>query len=151
MIYFSFVLTFIAGCCNGLKDRSSENNLTRWSPWWSKPGGWRNKWEIASNGFSLIPESKKKWYYLWIFTPDFVERFPFSSSLFVFITDGWHLLQMLQFLFIFTAFGIAYDCGLSYPTFLDEKHFFLIGLFFHAIFLAGFHLTYTIFKKFRLY
>jgi hypothetical protein len=100
-------LVFLAGCVNGLKDRSALGLL--WSPWWNKLTGWQNKWKYT-NEFPIkrMFYDKAPWWYLGLFKPYAVERFPYSSTLLVFITDGWHLLQFLQFKLLFAAI-ILYD------------------------------------------
>ena len=50
---------------------------------WDWRISWKNKWE---NGFKLNRE-----------------KFLFSSSILVFLTDGWHLFKALMLLFIFLA------------------------------------------------
>ena len=87
-IVIKALLWLLAGAINGLKDRSSINGFS--SPWWNKAGGWKNKWLIVDNRQVLI--EKQKWYYLWKLGPLTEEKFPFSSTALVFLTDGWHLL-----------------------------------------------------------
>lgn len=38
---------------------------------------------------------QKRWYYFGLLKPKYAERFPFSTSLFVFSTDYWHRCQFI--------------------------------------------------------
>lgn len=38
----------------------------------------------------------KHWWYFGLYTPRFPERFPFSTTMLVFITDSWHRNQLLM-------------------------------------------------------
>lgn len=89
---YSLILIILAGVINALMDQSSINNL--WNKWWNKGESWKLKWKLDSNG-NLIPQNERLWYYLWVLTPKWKESFIYSSTLFVWLTDGWHLLQML--------------------------------------------------------
>ena len=44
--------------------------------WCNAADSWYLKWKIVDG--KQVPQTKKLWYYLWIFTPKFVERFPYS-------------------------------------------------------------------------
>jgi len=58
---------------------------------------WNNKWVAG------IP--KKRWYYFGI-NPSFKEKFPYSSTILVFLTDGEHLFQFLKRWFILLGIAI---------------------------------------------
>ncbi|MCH9621046.1 MAG: hypothetical protein S4CHLAM20_04600 [Chlamydiia bacterium] len=90
----SSAIWFLIGSVNGIKDKSALNLFKR--PYWNKGEGWKYKWKLdKSNRTSL--STRKEWYYLWLYKPLFKESFPYSSTALVFITDGWHLLQFIQF------------------------------------------------------
>jgi hypothetical protein len=61
---------------------------------WNPQVSWKNKW---AQPFSQPPEDK--WYYFG-FVPPYKERFPYSSTIFVFLTDAWHLAKALMLLVI---------------------------------------------------
>lgn len=69
------VLIALAGVFNAGMDLSSEGKL--WSAWWNKDQSWMNKWGYF--------DPYKGW----------VEKFPGSSTVFVWTTDGWHFLQFM--------------------------------------------------------
>ena len=93
MIVFSIILLVLAGISKAVKDRImtgwTGSKFERWGldrNWWDNQISWRNKWKLT-NG---------------IVSQD--ERFQFSSTLFVFVTDAWHCFD-LAFILSF-AFGI---------------------------------------------
>ncbi len=49
--------------------------------WWNKTESWELK-------YSLPLRKGENWWYLGLYKPLYQEKFPFSSTLFVFITDG---------------------------------------------------------------
>jgi len=55
--------------------------------------------------------SKNHWWYLGLYKPTYDERFPFSTTLLVFLTDSWHRNQffMLRCLYSAIALGITGD------------------------------------------
>ena len=82
----SIMFWLLACVCNSIMDvlstrfdvsifRNFSNKL-----FWDWRISWRNKWE---NGFKLNRE-----------------KFLFSSSIFVFLTDAWHLFKALMLLFL---------------------------------------------------
>jgi hypothetical protein len=91
-----------------------RNNPLFWNPQVS----WKNKW---AQPFSQPTEDK--WYYFG-FLPPYKERFPYSSTIFVFLTDGWHLAKALMLLCIMLSV-VTYqpiisfwgDVALWYATF----------------------------------
>lgn len=80
-----------------------------------KKGGWRNKWKKDQEGF-LIPAQKSPWYYFGLVQPEYKERFMYSSTIFVFITDGEHLFQFFNEQCIFIALGVSTG---SFPMYLS--------------------------------
>ena len=59
---------------------------------WNPVESWRNKWK---KGFVYKVEENKE-EYSWERNPRFGERFPGSSTVFVFLTDAWHLLKEIM-------------------------------------------------------
>lgn len=88
----SIVLMIFAGICNSVMDvLKTRYNTSLFAKWkhqnWLKPSlSWRNKWKDG--------DSKKG------------EKFPGSSTVFVWITDFWHLAKMLMLVSI--AFSIVF-------------------------------------------
>ena len=136
-IITAFILA-AAGMVNAIKDKSALNQLKL--PWWNKEESWKRKWKIRKYGASAVRISvKKPWYYLGLYKPKYIERFPYSSTIFVFLTDGWHLMQFIQFKLLFTA--------LMYHTF-DVWYEILLGVMVcSTIFSLSFTLVYDLILK----
>lgn len=81
------VLIFFAGLCNGRMDYIKLHNLDSES--------WKNKWFLDSNSTPITNHSD--WYYFGLFTPQHQERFMYSSTILVFLTDEWHNKKWLMF------------------------------------------------------
>lgn len=85
---------------------------------WNPQVSWKNKW---AQPYPQPPENK--WYYFG-FIPPYKERFAYSSTIFVFLTDGWHLSKALMLLCIMLSV-VTYapiisfwgDVALWYATF----------------------------------
>ena len=63
----------MAALLNAVMDVSSENKFKR--DWWNKDKSWKNKWKHG--------------------IPELGERFFGSSTILVWLTDGWHMTQFL--------------------------------------------------------
>jgi hypothetical protein len=111
---------------------------------------WKNKWRIVKkqkrNGYKgdtdflyYFPikchSYKVHWWYLWMYKPEYIEKFPFSSTVLVFLTDKWHLYNFFQYRFT----HLAIVQGL--PISIFNK----IGLYFTIWILQGiiFELNYA--------
>lgn len=136
LLEMRLLFIILVGILNGFKDTSSENRFLR--PYWNKGKGWKFKWKRDEND-RLIPQTKKLWYYLWVFTPKVKEQFPYSSTLLVWLTDGWHLLQSFQFRCAWLAVYL--------PTTPTELIFSQVVA--PAIFSLGFHISYSGYKAYR--
>ena len=81
---------------------------------WNKSYSWTLKY--AKNYLFCIEYKNNlpaysHWYYFGLYYPEYKERFPFSSTVFVFVTDGWHLMQF--FCLNSSAFCIVYAAELN--------------------------------------
>jgi hypothetical protein len=63
---------------------------------WHPQFSWINKYKE-----SKLACNKSPWYYFGLYTPRYTEKFPFSTTFLVFITDGWHLIKALSLIFLF--------------------------------------------------
>ena len=72
-----------------------------------KSSEWRNKYEIDKWYNPVDVKSKNHWWYFGLYKPAYAEKFPFSSTALVFLTDRWHSYQMLtyRFLYLGASFG----------------------------------------------
>lgn len=68
---------------------------------------WKNKWKLDENE-NPIANFERKMIYLKLIAPRFEERFPYSSTILVFLTDGEHLFQFLKLLTLSIMTGLAW-------------------------------------------
>lgn len=130
-----FVLIALAGMFNAAyeilytgfnQSIFSELKANFWNPLKS----WQNKWA------SPFPQPYiPYWYYFGVF-PKYKEKFPYSSTILVWVTDAWHVFKALMLLCIMTAivsysvvFNPIIDLILLYITFT-----FVFTIFFDYIF-----------------
>jgi len=131
----SLFLIAIAGMCNALYeiifvffDQSIFRNLN--PLFWNPEVSWQNKWAQP------FPQpAENKWYYFG-FPPRYKERFPYSSTIFVWMTDAWHLFKAIMLTCIMAAIVLYVpivnpfaDFVLLYCTFT-----FVFTLFYDYIF-----------------
>jgi len=141
-----YILTFIIGCINGLKDKSALNWFKK--SWWNKGDGWRNKWSWINSAEDVrMPLRKSPQYYLGLYNPGFKESFPYSSTALVFLTDGWHLLQFIQFKVMMIGFAIL--MVEPHPELMEGS---ISVIIYHTalltvVFAAGFNIMYDVVLK----
>jgi len=92
----TIIFLIIAGIAKAFMDLSSIDIFKNIK--FNKSKSWVNKWKIP-----LIENKKSKWYYLGLHTPNYIEKFPFSSTMFSFLTDMWHFSQFVFLTCIFSA------------------------------------------------
>lgn len=110
---------------NELEDKSIKSAWHHYTKFFNTNESWRNKWKLDIFG-NLIPY-KKRWYHFWIY-PKYEERFPYSSTLLVFTTDGEHLFQYIKNLSLLAAFlsinwmyAVGFIIGKSIAQIIKEK------------------------------
>lgn len=107
-IYLLFGLVMLTGFLfnlfNEFEDESVRNNFSGRLEWLNQHGSWKRKWKMRGNStIEFIPSYVKvlwfqfprKWWYFGVY-PENVERFLYSSTIFVFLTDPEHALQFLK-------------------------------------------------------
>lgn len=89
MITLSLIFFGFAAACHGVLSliQFGQFKFSK-EPFWNKDS-WKNKYN------SLMTLPKDNWYYKF-FKIDYRERFPLSATMFVFVTDGFHLTQWLM-------------------------------------------------------
>lgn len=103
------MLCATAGVFNGVMDEMQFR-----SPWyrkydWFNPlKSWMYKWE--NSGGVRVVCLKAPWYYLFIYKPQYQEKFMYSSTLLVFTTDAWHFCKSM----VFTCYEVSGDWILPY-------------------------------------
>lgn len=138
MILITLFLLIIAAMTNALKDLIALNQLSE-DPFFSKSDSWKSKWE------SLSTESHRHWWYLGLHETAYKEKFPFSSTILVGVTDGWHLAQSIQFsvLQLIMAIHIQWSFGLDLSPGLSILFTFIV---LKTVFSLSFQLYYSFFK-----
>ena len=63
---------------------------------------WKNKYKVV-DGKLLQP--KNHWWYFGLYKPKFQEKFAFSSTILVFLTDRWHWWQFAMLRYFYLAIG----------------------------------------------
>jgi hypothetical protein len=131
----SFILIALAGMLNAAYEilfvgfnQSIFSNFK--SDFWNPMKSWKNKWAIP------YPQHMMPYWWYFGFYPRYKERFPYSSTLFVWLTDAWHLFKALMLACIMLAI-VSYsvvinpfvDFILLYVTFT-----FVFTIFFEYIF-----------------
>lgn len=91
MITLILLLIVAAGIFKGRMDALADEEL--------KTIDWHRKYDFSR-------ESRCHWWYLGIINPRFPEKFPFSSTLLVFLTDRWHMNQFFMQRCLFLAIGL---------------------------------------------
>ncbi len=89
---------------NEYEDESVRNKWTgRWA-WLNQRGSWQKKWKVVDNStIQFIPtyfkigrfRIPKQWWYFGVY-PINVEKFTYSSTIFVFLTDPEHMFQFIK-------------------------------------------------------
>jgi hypothetical protein len=62
---------------------------------------WDKKYDLTKSG------ETKHWWYFGLYTPKFPEKFPFSTTVLVFLTDKWHRTQFYMLRSFYFALSIA--------------------------------------------
>ena len=95
-----FIFAVSKAICDISESSFANSKLGKLNPlFWDKHKSWRNKWKngVAANG----------------------EKFFGSSTFLVWITDAWHLFNMLSYLSLFTV-------GYLTATYLDKWYLVII-------------------------
>lgn len=132
----------LAGMCNGILDRLGDEvafdrsifrKLKR--TFWLKTESWVNKWKRYKTGKLVVKKHN----------PDgsvvYKPRFWGSSTVFVFITDGWHLVQFLQWSFVTFAVLAAFP--------FSGWRYWLAWLVLKGLLSSGFTLSYDLILRAR--
>ena len=135
----AIILLVLGGITKAFMDLSSEGNLPFKGYYWSKSDSWKSKWKTTHT--RLVTATKgDNWWYLGIIKPRYKERFPFSSTILVFVTDFWHLSQFFFLKFILLG------------AFLFEPITDIIVIDFIIVYVSmtvPFELTYSFIKKLK--
>ena len=99
----TLILIVLIGIINALMDiimgRYNQSIFSLFNPdWWNPQLSWKHKWVYP------LESTIKAWYYFG-FYPRYKERFIYSSTIFVGLTDAWHFFKI--FFIFFIVLGIV--------------------------------------------
>jgi hypothetical protein len=103
MFWAIFLFGFMFMLLNEFEDECIVGNWKGKLSKFNSKESWKNKWALDKQKNPLPYISK--WYHFGISLP-YEERFPFSSTFLVFLTDAEHLFQMGKILCVSIGFGI---------------------------------------------
>lgn len=113
------ILLAVAGYFKGRMDALVDLNI--------KQTEWHKKYNFTK------PSTTKHWWYFGLYKPTFPEKFPFSTTALVFLTDKWHRAQF----FMLKSFYLAISLYMSnsWTVILLSTLVFMpviVGVFFEA-------------------
>lgn len=113
------VLLAVAGHFKGRMDAYTDEEI--------KSLDWHLKYDFTK------PSTTNHWWYFGLYTPIFPEKFPFSSTALVFLTDRWHRAQF----FMLKSFYLAISLCMSDSWIIILLSVFvampvIVGVFFEA-------------------
>jgi hypothetical protein len=121
-----FLIT-IAAIAGAFLDASAINSFKR--KWLNKGQTAKAKWDTVGTNNDKIRNKTYPWYYLGLYKPQFKERFPFSSTILVWMTDPWHWFQMIML----SALELGISLNVEFVWFLAADSFWGEVLEFLAI------------------
>lgn len=113
------VLLAVAGHFKGKMDAYTDEDIKRLD--------WHLKYDFTK------PSTTKHWWYFGLYTPTFPEKFPFSATALVFLTDKWHRAQFFMLKSFYLAISLCMSDSwivilLSTLVFMPV----IVGVFFEA-------------------
>jgi hypothetical protein len=109
----------LAGHFKGRMDAYTDTGI--------KTNDWPNKYDFTK------PGNKKHWWYFGLYTPKFPEKFPFSTTMLVFLTDRWHEAQFFMLRSFYVAVSLAVTSSFWWGLILTFVVFpMIVGLFFEV-------------------
>jgi hypothetical protein len=103
MVAVFLLLGFLFMLFNEMEDECIRGQWSGKFQKWNSINSWKKKWATTKNG--LLKVYKPKWYHFGIRLPQ-EERFPFSATFLVFLTDAEHLFQMCKIVVASVAIGV---------------------------------------------
>jgi hypothetical protein len=85
-------LLYLAGMAKAFSDAVTDENV--------KNAEWQRKYDFTK-------PVGREWWYFGLYKPTNAEKFPFSTTILVFLTDRWHLSQFLMLRCFYTMIAIS--------------------------------------------
>jgi hypothetical protein len=128
MICISIVFLVLAGIAKGYLDFYADSGI--------KDKEWANKWKNVNEEWGKEYLKKYHWWYFGLYSPSqHLEKFPFSSTILVFLTDRWHMTQLIMLRFIYLSISVAITENLTYIIFFSFFLFpIVVGIPFEIIY-----------------
>ena len=99
MIWLTILFLVLAGITKGYLDYYVDIGI--------KGKQWSNKWKNTHERWPKKDLKRYHWWYFGLYVPkQHKECFPFSSTILVFLTDKWHLTQLIMLRFMYFAIAI---------------------------------------------
>lgn len=109
LIIIMIVCLVLAGACKAVADtlqfKFAGSIFSRW-PKLDPKVSHLNKWH-SFYGVDKVTIHKAPFYYLWLYKPEYVERFPYSSTFLVMLTDAWHFANFVGHLSFSFVIGLC--------------------------------------------
>lgn len=107
------ILTLIIATTKAIQDKLhyhfEKSIFKNLNGWWNPLESWKNKYKQP------FSNKIKHWWYFGIYKPTYDEKFPFSTTLLVSITDAWHFFGLVRNFSIYLIIGLTLN--LFYLTF----------------------------------
>jgi hypothetical protein len=85
-------LLYLAGMAKASSDALADEGI--------KSSEWKRKYDFTK-------PAGREWWYFRLYKPGFPEKFPFSTTILVFLTDRWHLSQFLMLRCFYAIIAIS--------------------------------------------
>lgn len=93
---------------------------------------WKNKYKLIDG--KLQPPTNQ-WWYLNLYKPKYQEKFPFSTTVLVFLTDRWHWWQFAMLRYFYFAIAHSFVDDLKYQLLLTFIVFpIILGVTFELVY-----------------
>lgn len=116
----TFLFLIIAGVAKAWADALTDEQI--------KALDWTNKYDFTK--LDIL-----HWWYLGFYKPAYPEKFPFSSTILVFLTDRWHLSQFIMLRCFYAAITMSITTDLFWVLILIFVIFpVVLGVSFEAFY-----------------
>lgn len=103
--------------CDTIQFKFEFSKLKSLGNWWNP----RKSWELKYKYYLKL--TKKHWWYLGLYKPTYDEKFAYSTTILVFLTDAWHLWNTVHHI-SFLISGICF--GAALVTLLSISYLYLL-------------------------
>lgn len=136
------IIVLIASAFNGHMDHLQFHDSA-----YNPAETWKNKYAQDSEG-NLVAQDGAVWYYFGLYKPAYKEKFTYSSTLFVSLTDRWHRSKTISF----ALFRLALVLSIAFLWRINANNTKNVAIYTAVYFVLwgiqaiGFHIVYTVFN-----